>query len=616
MAMVRDLSEAQLAFQVAGGQPADFLVTRYRGSEGLCQLYRFEIELTSTLDSVTFDDIVGNAATLSIGTAVGSRWFHGIISRFEMTGETPELTCYRAELVPAVWLLTHRYKSRIFQNKTVKDIIATVLTDGGIPSDRLSFAVAAGEPREYCVQYRETDYNFICRLMEEEGIRWYFEQTQGGHVLKMEDASAAYGPIDGEAQVPYQPPTGFNVETEHVSHLRVGQSVRPGSVVLDDFSFENPKLKLESKADSGRDAGLEFADYPGEYATQAEGARLARIRADEFEASRIRGVGQSNCHRFAPGRKFDLIEHPSGARNTSYLVTSVTHSGRQATSGMSAGGNGWSGVLDAGVQQSLLSARQNGDQTTRQLAEALIQVVGRLKAGDPTAHRELTHWLYHAGQVSRDLASAAHASGGSPLEALTIPNLIEDIAASAFADAEAASYKCRFECVPASITYRPPRVTPWPVMRGTQTARVVGPGGEEIHTDKYGRVKVQFNWDREGKFDDNSSCWIRVSQGFAGGQYGMLFLPRIGQEVIVDFLEGDPDKPIVTGRVYNADQMPPYTLPDEKTKSTIKTNSSTGGGGVQRDPLRRQEGRRADLHPLREGPGRSGRERHEGVDRQ
>ena len=581
MALIRDKSKAQLAFQVTGGAIDQFLVVRYRGTEGVCQLYRFEIELTSGEEGIAFDDIVGKPAVLSIATDWGGRWFHGIVSRFEMTGETAEQTYYRAELVPDLWLLTHRYNSRIFQQKSVKDIISQVLTDGGIASDRFDVSQLTGtyEPVDYCVQYRETDYNFICRLMEEEGIRWYFEQSKDAAKLILAD-SGTYAPIEGEPELPYHPPTGMNVSEEHVFRFREGQCVRPGAVVLRDFNFENPALDLESKSDCGRDSALEFSDYPGEYVEQAPGTDIATRRAEEFESARILGVGQSNSPRLAVGRTFDLIEHPSEPQNKSYLLTSITHEGKEATYRTTTGSNGRASILDARTQQSLLQAQRDDNRMIRELAQALLQIVSKLKAGDQTAHRALTQWLYHAGQVSRDLPSTVAASGGNALEALVIPNLLDDVARLTVAEYDAPVYECRFECIPAEVTYRPPRVTPWPVARGTQTARVVGPQGEEIYTDEYGRVKVQFNWDREGKFDDKSSCWIRVSHGMAGGQYGMLSLPRIGQEVIVDFLEGNPDKPIIVGRVFNADHMPPYALPDEKTKSVIKTHSSKGGGGT------------------------------------
>ncbi|MCK4660090.1 MAG: type VI secretion system tip protein VgrG [Phycisphaerae bacterium] len=577
-----DLSQAQLAFQIAGGTVDDFLVSRFRGTEGVCQLYRFEIELVSSLGQVTFDDMVGKPAVLSVNTPFGERWFHGLISRFEMTDETAALGYYRAELVPSLWLLTHRYNSRIFQNQMIPDIVSDVLIKAGIASDRFRVDLLTRSyqpPREYCVQYRETDYHFVCRLMEEEGIRWYFEQNQEGHVLVLDDGPASsYSPIEGEPGLRYCPPTGLNVQDEHVYRFRLGQMIRPGAVVLNDYNFENPKLSLQTSSDCGRDAGLEFSDYPGEYIEQSPGQELATLRAEEFETSRILGSGQSNSPRLTPGRTFELGDHPSEL-DGSYMVTSVTHRGKQATTRTTTTEQAYGGMLDVRLRQAIIMARSHENQSIRDLAEALLQISGRFKAGDPTARRSLTQWLYHAGQVSRDVGSAAGASGANPLEAMAIPNLLEDIAQLDVVEHDAPVYECRFECIPAATSYRPPRATPWPVMRGTQTARVVGPSGEEIYTDEYGRVKVQFNWDREGKFDENSSCWIRVSQGSAGGQYGIMFIPRIGQEVIVDFLEGDPDKPIITGRVYNADHMPPYALPDEKTKSVIKTRSSKEGGG-------------------------------------
>jgi Rhs element Vgr protein len=565
MALIRDTSRAQIAFQIEGGEPGDFLVLRYRGSEGVCRLFRFEIELSSSQSYAGFDAVIGKPAVLSINTANGARWFHGIVSRFEMTGHAGSRTLFRAEVVPAMWLLTHRYNSRIFQNKTVVEIIETVLTDAGLPTDRFDFSALDGnyQPREYCVQYRETDYNFCARMMEEAGIYWYFNQTEEAHILVAGDSST-YQPVVGDPMIPYAESTGLNVQGEHVHRFRIAQCVRPGSVVLNDFNYENPSLDLEVRADSGRDIGLEFSDYPGEYAEQSVGSGIAGIRAQEFEAGRTVAVGQSNSYRLAPGVTFDLGEHPAEALNRTYLVTSAIHEGKQSALDASSGSNGKTRLLDARTRQSVLAARQSDDPTIRELAGALLQIAARLGSGDPTARRELSSWLYHAGQVCRDLPTVAAALGGNPIDTLSIPNLLGDLAVMTAVDLDASDYECRFECIPGDVTYRPPRVTPWPVMRGSQTARVVGKAGEEIFT---------------GGFDENSSCWIRVSQGIAGGQYGMMFLPRVGQEVIVDFLEGDPDHPIITGRVYNGENRPPYPLPDEKTKSTIKTNSSVGGDG-------------------------------------
>lgn len=583
MARATDMSQAQIAFQVEGGDVDQFQVMRYRGTEGLNQLYRFEIELAATDEAVALDSIVGKSAVLTINAAHGETWFHGVVARFEMTGQTVGQTYFRVELVPALWLLTHRYNSRIFQEKKVTEIITQVLTDAGMPADRFNLDGAPAsiyEVHENCVQYRETDFNFISRLCEEEGIFYYFQQSQDKHVLTFSGGASVTVP-DGPPVLPYVPPTGMNTPDEHVFRFRIAQSVRPEKVVLRDFNFEKPKPSLEAMDEVfNRNGGLVFSDFPGEFVNEQLGGYTAEMRAQEFQVGRIAANGQSNCARLGPGRLFELTEHPAAAFNGKYFLTSVTHQGKQAVVRTSTAAGMRSSILDARVHQSLVAGRAHNDPVIKDLVEALLQISARFQAGDPTANRALTQWLYHAGQVSSDVQGTAQALGINPLDWLALPNLISDIARTSILDYDAPIYECRFECIPETVAYRPPRITPWPDMRGCQTARVVGPPGEEIYTDKYGRVKVQFHWDREGKFDDKSSCWIRVSQGGAGGQYGMMFIPRVGQEVVVDFLEGNPDDPIIVGRVYNADHMPPYELPKEQTKSVIKTNSTKGGGGT------------------------------------
>ncbi len=581
MAMQRDLSTAQIALMVDGKTAGDLVVLRFKGSEGLCQLYRFEIEVESDDHAIDLDSIVGKSACLTTNAPQGTRHFHGVVSRFELKDRGLDKSYYRLELVPELWLLTHRYNSRIFQEKTVNEIVQAVLEDAGIANDRFSLAESSAPARDYCVQYRETDYNFIARLLEEEGTWWYFEHTAESHVFKTASKTDHYTAIEGEdAALPFQPPSGMTAtETEFISRFRLGQSIRPGSVTLVDFDFAKPELKLEGTGQASRDTNLEHYDYPGEYKTVAEGNRYAATRSEEFQAQRVVGVGESNCHRLAPGRKFDLADHPTSSLNSQYLVTKITYEGHQSGSIATDTASSPHGVLDAGAQNALQSARQDENENIRRLADALLGIAGRLDQGDPSARRELTHWLFHAGQMSRDLAAVATALGADPTRALTVPNMLDDEDPSAMIAPNRPMFACRFECIPAATTFRPPRITPWPVMRGSQTAVVVGPSGEEIYTDEHGRVKVLFHWDRIGAPDQNASCWIRVAQGWAGGNYGMFFLPRIGHEVIVDFLEGDPDKPIVTGCVYNGQHPPPYPLPAEKTKSVIRTNSSTGGGG-------------------------------------
>ncbi|MHC5110534.1 MAG: type VI secretion system Vgr family protein [Planctomycetota bacterium] len=548
MAMIRELSEAQIAFEVSDLDAGQFQVTRYRGMEGLSRLYRFEIQLSSSSE-VAFDQVIQKQAILRFTTGNGERIFHGIINKFEVSDETTDLLYYHAEFVPSIWLLTNKYGSRIFQEMTVPDIVRQVLTDGGVPSDHIDFSRLSRdyEALTYCVQYRETDYNFICRLMEKHGIWWYFTQEESHHKFIAADSSAAYAPIEGESSViPYEPPSGMNVDEEHIFRFRLTSGVRPGSVVVDDFNFEKPKLELESKANLENHQSLTFSDYPGNYDKQDEGKQAAEIRAEEFEASRTIGSGMANSGRIVPGQTFELAEHPFEQVNSSYVVTNVIYAGKQAT------------------------------------GRATAQATHQSRIMEKRWFQTLHQWTYHGGQVGGQvdprLGNMGMTSVTSPLDQLSVPALMDEIVHTD-SDADAPNYECRFECIPSTVSFRPPRLSPWPVMRGSQTARVVGPENEEIYTDKYGRVKVQFNWDHQGEFNEQSSCWIRVSQGFAGGHYGMMFIPRIGQEVLVDFLEGDPDQPMITGRVYNADHMPPYDLPAEKTKSTIKTRSSVGGEG-------------------------------------
>ncbi len=552
MAKTIDSSKAQIAFQVKGSTPGQLLVSRYHGTEGLSQLYRFEIDLVAEDADASLDDAIGQPAVMSIFTPYGDRWVHGIVGRIAHLGETVGQTYYRVELVPALWLLTHRYQSRIIQDKNVLEIISAVLAQAGfLPDyvDKQRITSDAHPPREYCVQYRETDLNFVSRLLEDEGIYYYFEQTETGHRMVLAESREAYIPIAGNSALPYQAPTGLNAPEEYISRLRFSQEMRAGVVVLGDYDFKNPVRELQSTGDLERNTGLQISDHPGRFLKAAHGEKVAARRAEESETGRQAAVGISNSNRLVPGRSYTLKEHPTVAFNREYLVTKVTSQGKQVTtrgsdgSGNPAAGNGAAG-------------------------------------GRPSAR-----WLQHGGAVNDSPLAAALAQGGDPESVFGIASALDDAPGFLLND-KSAPFECLFACVPAEVLFRPARLTPRPLVHGSQTARVVGPEGEEIQTDEFGRVKVQFNWDREGneggepkRHGADSSCWIRVSQGLAGGAYGMMFLPRVGQEVVVDFLEGDPDQPVIIGRLYNADQRPPYELPAEKTKSVIKTNSTVGGGG-------------------------------------
>lgn len=472
------------AFEI-DGYGGELRVLSLSGHESISELFSFAIELAVDDDAIDFAAIVGANAKLSLHYPDSQRDITGIVSRFEQRASTARFTPYYVEFVPQVWLMTQRYDCRIFQDKTAPDIIQEVFKRAGL-NDAIKLNLRGSFPmRTYCVQYRETDWNFVSRLMEEEGIYYFFEATDSGTKMMIANTPQSHIDIDGDIAIPYRPPTGMVEAAEWIYEVRFGQRVRSGKVTLQDYNFATPKLDLKkdkkSTAEQGGTENLEVYDYPGLYKDDANGTRLAELRLQSVLARAKELVGQSVCRRFAPGYKFELKDAPRSDFNGPYVITSVQHDGQQPLGENEAGGR--------------------------------------------------------------------------------------------------FTYNNTFRGIPADVPFRPTRVTPKPIVEGVQTAVVTGPSGEEIHTDSYGRVKVQFPWDREGRKDDKASCWIRVAQLWAGESWGAMFIPRIGHEVIVDFIEGDPDRPIITGRVYNAANMPPYPLDAEKTKSTIKSNSSKGGGG-------------------------------------
>jgi type VI secretion system secreted protein VgrG len=482
----RAASEADFGFEVGPYAPSDLGVVRFKGLEGISELFSFDLTLASRDPAIELEACVGEDGLLTWESPDGDRWVHGIVSVFEQIGHSAHFTYYRARLVPRIWLLGLRTGCRIFQNMSIPDIIAKVLEEGQIPSDQFKFSLKRKyKPRDYVVQYRESELDFICRLMEEEGIFYFFEHSEDGHVLIMADDPAANVSIDGEPAVVYRDPGFGDPDQEHVYAFRYLRQIRTGSTTRRDFEFKKPTLDLEAAAEWEDDVILENYDYPGGYKELSVGKDYAKLRLEELRTDHEVGSGEGNCLRFVPGAKFSLTEHPRDDFNLEFLLTRIQHWGSQP-------------------------------------------------------------------QVLQEDAPAA---------------------------SEEPRYRNSFQSIPAATVFRPPRITPRPVIEGPQTAMVVGPSGEEIYPDEYGRVKVQFHWDREGTRDENSSCWIRVSQQWAGTGWGFMYLPRIGQEVIVHHLEGDPDQPIITGRVYNGDNPVPYPLPDEKTKSTIKSDSSMGGGG-------------------------------------
>jgi type VI secretion system secreted protein VgrG len=471
----------------------DVLLLRgFKGTESISRLFRFELDLLSENSSISFPDIVGKNVTISLKQPDESyRYINGVISRFAQHATEEQFTSYSAEMVPWLWFLTRNADCRIFQNKSIPDIITKVFSDLGF-NDCTNSLQGSYDPREYCVQYRESDFTFVSRLMEEYGIFYFFKHEQGKHTLVLADASTAHSPCPGQSSVRYVTVSGGPQE-DVITEWQIEQELRTGKYSLEDYNFQTPSTNLmvnEPTVDEvGGNSKFEIYDYPGEYLTKGAGESLARVRMQEEEAEHLVAHGMSQCRMFVSGYKFTLEEHPRKDMNTDYVLTEIQHTA----------------VTDA------------------------------------------------------------FPSSGNP---------------------EGESYSNTFTCIPLSVPFRPLRITPRPTVKGLQPAVVTGPSGEEIYSDNYGRVKVQFFWDRLGKKNENSSCWIRVSQPWAGKNWGAVFLPRIGQEVIVDFLESDPDQPLITGRVYNAEQMPPYTLPDKQTRSTFQSRSSKGGGTANYNEIR------------------------------
>ncbi len=473
----------------------ELLLAGFRGLEEISRLFRFELTMLSHNHAIPLDKIIGSSITLTLLLEDGEeRCINGIAAAFAQSGgynsgddrQETMFSQYTATIVPKLWLLTQTSDLRIFQEKTAVDIIEQILGDNQL-SDYSKKLNNSYSPRTYCVQYRETDFNFISRLMEEEGIYYYFEHEDGKHTLVLADDASAHSPCPHQPQVRYQLSSGGVFHDEDLIHsLEVRNEIRAGKYSLNDYNFKTPSTRLMVEMDSRRNLGpgeKEFYDYPGLYEKRGGGDGLVRVRIQEEEAQVATIQGSGNVRDFISGATFTLEDYfREEMNNKKYLLLSVSHHAEQA-----------------------------GYQTQGSGAET--------------------------------------------------------------------SYHNTFTCMAADTPYRPRRLTPKPVVEGVQTAVVVGPSGEEIHTDEYGRIKVQFHWDREGSNNDKSSCWMRVGQLWAGPGWGSMFIPRIGQEVIVDFIEGDPDRPIVVGCVYNAHNMPPYQLPGNKTKSTIKSNSSKGGGG-------------------------------------
>ncbi|WP_321418746.1 type VI secretion system tip protein TssI/VgrG [uncultured Desulfobacter sp.] len=463
------------------------LFSRMSGTEELGRLFQFDLELLSKKPDIKFEDLLGQNVTIRLDLPDRkNRYFNGFVTRFNQSDVNTEedYTPYSATISPWFWFLTRTADCRIFQNKTVPDIIKEIFRDHGFTDfeDKLT-----GTYRnwEYCVQYRETDFNFVSRLMEQEGIYYFFKHEENKHMLVLADDISAHTVFPDYEEIPYYPPdSGLRREKEHIHDWNISQEVKPGVYALNEFNFKKPRANMEVKAAVSRDhvrSNLEIFDYPGEYEEANDGESYVRARIEEIHAQYEQISGQTNARGFCVGHLFKLSGYPRKDQNREYLVESAAY----------------------------------------------------------------------------EIESNAYDTSGPSGE----------------------TYFSSFTVLESKTPFRPARITPKPVVQGPQTAIVVGNPGEEITTEEYGQVKIQFHWDRYGKKDINSSCWVRVSHPWAGKNWGSVAIPRYGQEVIVEFLEGDPDHPIITGRVYNKDTMPPYDLPGSGMVSGLKSNSTPGGGG-------------------------------------
>ena len=462
-----------------------------QATDALSRPFEYRVELLAESPDLDFTRLIGQPMCVEVEIAGGRRAFHGLVTRFELTGRLEHHFRFEAVLRPWLWVLARTQDCRIFQEKTTLDIVKDVFQSHAVThfEDRTT---GSYERWDYCVQYRESDLDFVSRLLEHEGIYYFFEHTPSRHVMVLADGTPAHTSTPGYETLPYVALAGDErTDREAIRSWRLTEEIRSGRIALTDYNFETPSVSLLLQRASPRPHDLadhEVFDYPGGYVREAHGEQYTQARLEEAQASYRVARGTSDARGLACGALFEMSGFDRGDQNIQYLLT-----------------------------RTAIEVAHNDPQST-------------LSTG--------------------------------------------------------ASLQCTFEAIPADEPYRPPRITPKSLVRGPQTAVVVGPEGDEIFTDRYGRVKVQFHWDRYGRRDASSSCWIRVSQAWAGKNFGFMAVPRIGQEVIVDFLEGDPDRPIITGRVYNAEQMPPWDLPASKTQTGILTRSTLKGSSANANAIR------------------------------
>mgnify|MGYP001065305598 CR=1 FL=1 len=456
-----------------------------KGKEGLSQLYSFEVELVAKTYMLDCRDALGKSLSLQIETKNSvPRFMHGVITKFELVGRemlNSKYYIYKATVSPLLWYATKNKEYKIFQNQTVLDIVQEVLGEYGLEIE-LKLGRGAYRTWEYCVQYDETDFDFISRLLEHEGLYYWFKMFKGKHTMVITDHNSLHEPYTGYGMFTYYDPNEqVSDDKEHVSDWHVISEIASGAYATDDYDFKKSRASIDSRDSLGTEATAgsnEVFEWLGGYVEQDDGDYYSMVRQEELRVERDIIHAVANIRAVKPGRIFKLRNHPRSKENKTYLCVS---------------------------------------------AEYDFQVAG-----------------YSTGTQRPDKFSIA------------------------------------FKALPINTQFRKKRETPKPKTYGPQTAKVVGPAGEEIWTDKYGRVKVQFHWDRYGQSDEDSSCWVRVSSPWAGSGFGALQIPRINQEVIVDFIGGNPDRPIIIGRVNNDANMPLVDLPAQAHTSGFRSKTVHG----------------------------------------
>ncbi|OUM08730.1 type IV secretion protein Rhs [Pseudomonas syringae] len=467
------------------GLSHELQVLAFTGHEAISQPFCFALELVSERTALDLESLLGLPAFLQFAPDGGG--IHGLIDRASQGDSGTRLTHYAITLRPHLARLGHRTNQRIFQHRTVPQIIATVLEEHHLLANNYRFELGTTYPeREYCVQYNESDLHFVQRLCEEEGLHYHFQHSAAAHQLVFGDNQTVF-PETGP--VIYRQDSALTTYEPVINHFGLRLETRSDSATRRDYHFEKPLLTLQGSTQGDTPLNLEDYDYPGGFTHRDRGEHLAKRALERHRHDYRQGEGQSDQPRLASGHFLQLSEHPNQSWNELWLLTDVRHKGRQ-------------------------------------------------------------------------------------------PQVLEESAPQIQNDADLRqNYRNTFLVTPWAAPYRPPLRHLKPRIFGSQTAVVTGPKEQEIHCDRHGRVKVQFHWDREGQADDRSSGWLRVSSSWAGNAYGGMVIPRVGMEVLVTFLEGDPDRPVISGCLYHAEHLPPYELPAHQTRSVFKTLSSPGGNG-------------------------------------